>query len=253
MCCRACLTSPTSHDAPGECPLAFPSWNITADGCSQGLWRRYSQRFPYLDFKEPRPGYSGAVKANELATSVLMAPFAKFVRYFGDERYHADEESSDEESFCPARKAIFSKKQSTIPSTVNRYIWDDVHDDTTHAHFDEVFTQLLPGNKIVFGAPDVKTNAWRRLHNGRLQFPRFLQYDLSLKETPFHVSNRTMHFQMRLFCSLPWLHLPVPASWRCTTLVSPLPLPSLLDVCYIEGSALCGESARTPDYCGVPP
>ena len=127
------------------------------------------------------------MKAPELVASVLMAPFARFVRYFGDERYQADEEPSDEESLNPASNAKPSKKQETIPSTVNRYVWDDVHDDTTHANFDDVFTQLLPGNKIVFGAPGVKTNAWRRLRNFRLQFPRFLQYDLSLKETPFHV------------------------------------------------------------------
>jgi hypothetical protein len=216
------LDDPLTSCTRSECPLVFPSWTITSDAHSQGLWRRYAERFPYLEHERERAGYDGTVQASELKLSVFMATLTRFVRYFGDERYAAEEQESDAEAPPAESNAKKSKRTDTLPSTLTRHVWDDVHDDATHTDFDHIFTRLLPGHKIVFGASGVKTNAWRRLRNGRLQFARYLPYDLSLRKTAFEVTNRSMHFQTRLFERLPWLQLPVPASWRCATLVSPL-------------------------------
>jgi hypothetical protein len=115
---------------------------------------------------------------------------------------------------------------------MNRYAWDDALGDQTHSHFDFAFSELLPGEKIQFGQQ--KTDAWRRVRNGRLRFPRFFDYDLSLSPTVSGPTNRTLHFETRLFQHLPWFHLPEAATWACSSVVCPLPVPNLLQPAALE-------------------
>ena len=224
------LEDPITDSTHGASPLAFPCWTVQSNTSCQGLWRRYTTRLPYQGLNAVRKGYTHDVQPEAMRISIVFATFTRLMRYFGEER-QAQEHSATAEGEAPKNQEAKdeSKKSKLHPEKLTRYIWDGVLDDPKHPDFDPVLTELLPGEKLLLQRQALKTDAFRRLRNGRLHFARFIEYDLSLQKDAHGVSMRTQHFQVRLFKLLPWMSLETPDNWNCQAILSPLPPGVTLD------------------------
>ena len=106
------------------------------------------------------------------------------MRYFGEERQAQEHSATAEGEASKNQEAKDESKKSKLhPEKLTRYIWDGVLDDPKHPDFDPVLTELLPGEKLLLQRQALKTDAFRRLRNGRLHFARFIEYDLSCRRT----------------------------------------------------------------------
>ena len=75
-----------------------------------------------------------------------------------------------------------------------------LYDDPTHPSYDPVISELLPIEYIVLSPKQDNRDVWKRTANSNLKFPRFAStYDLSLTSTDKGRSQRSLHFEQRLF------------------------------------------------------
>ena len=118
-----------------------------------------------------------------------------------------------------------------FPQQLSRHTWDGRPDDPSHPHYNRILSELLPGNRLVCIRGSYKTDVARKLRNGRLQFPRFWEYDLSTKVDANNIPVRSRHFQQRLFRVLPW--------WGpdAATVVAMIPIQDLKLPAAFEGLA----------------
>ena len=218
-------------------PLLFPSWSVAPKAKCQGLWKRYVTRIPYHFEEEPRYGVSRTVGANVLQVSVIFATPLRLLRYFGDgicranksnnaeengESSGAEDDTEDDADGGAAAAAARLPVPDSLtaaavhPPRLSRHVFDAVSDDPSHPSYDVVFSELLPGEKLLFGSQ--VTDVFQRVRNGRVRFARFMEYDLSLRKDIDGMSSRSHYFRIRLFRHLPWFW--DPASCR---LLSPAP------------------------------
>ena len=215
------LEDPVTESTQGVTPLALPSWEVSATRSCQGLWRRYVQRLPYREMDVSRSGYSRDVSGAEMQLSVIFASFLRLNRYFGDAR-DLGAECGDGLQANPSRAAEAAGPQ-LHPTKLSRHTWDGVLDDMRHPDFDPVLTELLPGEALISSVGARESHVFRKFRNGRLQFPRFIEYDLSFKLDNEGVQQRVRHFQARLFKYLPWLTRGGKDTTVIATIMSPLP------------------------------
>ena len=119
------------------CPLALPSWIPLAPRQTQGLWARYTLRFPFKGMLEARDGYENVLPGEAVALSILLATFQRFVRYLNKDRRDDTKNGAAEQPTAPRR-----------PQRLTRHFWDDVPDDPTHPCFDAALSQMLPGENL---------------------------------------------------------------------------------------------------------
>ena len=138
-----------------------------------------------------------------LYLSILLATFLTFCRYFGDARAEA---VGTIDNAAPSEMDSVTNKRpkTTIPQQLSRHTWDGRPDDPSHPHYNRILSELLPGNRLVCIRGSYKTDVARKLRNGRLQFPRFWEYDLSTKVDANNIPVRSRHFQQRLLRVLSW-------------------------------------------------
>ena len=79
---KVILGDPVTESTREDCPLAYPSWTPVSSPRTQGLWARYTLRFPLDGVLNARDGYNYRVDGMYVALSVLFALFQRFVRYF---------------------------------------------------------------------------------------------------------------------------------------------------------------------------
>ena len=150
-----------------------------------------------------REGAERPIPPAALLISVLFAPVFRFVRYFGDDRQDEMPETGDPAHAASDSSAV-QPPQSVHPLRITRKNWGSGVDGETHPWFDPVFTELLPGERLVARVMS-KTGAWRRQTNGSLRFPHFISYDLSTKKVRDDRTSSSLRFQNRLFETLPWI------------------------------------------------
>ena len=204
------LEDPITECTRNNSPLALPSWKVGHSDDVQGRWRRYCCRLPYREEEtslgRARFGYHLQLSDAEVFLAILFAPFLSFARYFGDardEKLAAGAAVSAGEKTKDSEKGIHPTRLFRAP-TGN---WDHVADDYRHPQFNIVISNLLPGEKFIPLQGSLTTDAYRKLRNGKLQFPRFWEYDLSTKKDIDGTPSRTHHFRIRLFKVLPAVSL----------------------------------------------
>ena len=247
--CAFVLDDPITECSRNETPLAIPSWRIDRDSECQGRWRRYTLRTPYLEDDIARPGYHGDVDHKMLHLSILLATFSTFCRYFGDAR--AEAVGTIDNAAPSEMDSVTNKKpETTIPQQLNRYTWDGRPDDPSHPHYNRILSELLPGNRLVCIRGSYKTDVARKLRNGRLQFPRFWEYDLSTKVDANNIPVRSRHFQQRLLRVLSWW------SPDASTIAAMIPIQDLKLPAALEGlaeilpkQAIANYETWFPDNC----
>jgi hypothetical protein len=75
--------------------------------------------------------------------------------------------------------------------------WDDADDDPRNVWYDPVFTEVLPGERLIHSTSG-KMGCWRRQKNGSLRFPRLMQHGLSAQVRHKGRSETYLHFENRL-------------------------------------------------------
>ncbi len=201
-----CLGDPITECSLGEMPFVIPAWRITNDDKTQGLWRKYVQRLPCLAMEVCRDGYTGPVQTEEFLMSFLFSPILRVVRYFSkssDEAVLEDGEAEAEETAVPLKGKVLRVHAGQM----NRHVLDDFPDGPENRWYEPVLSQLLPGERLVLDARAQKTDIWQKLKNGSLKFGRFEDIDLSLHERQPGVTNRSCHFEQRVFKTLEWTEI----------------------------------------------
>lgn len=194
------LEDPITDCTRNVSPVAIPSWTIHKK--CQGVWRRYCIRLPYHEDGNCRYGYNRHLRSAEVHIAMLFARFQVIARYLGEERDEAPVEYGSTETGAVTETQTTQKQ--IHPQKLNRCFWDDRPDDPTHPCYNAVLSELLPGERFILTAGRLKTDAYRRLRNAKLQFARFWEYDLSTKKDVMGIPARTNHFKVRLFKVLPW-------------------------------------------------
>ena len=200
-----------------QCPLLFPSWTVTGELFQQGDWRRYVDRVVYRDVNVLRHGALRPIPGDALQLSVIFATALHLLRYFGDDR------------LIVSTAKTKNMENLLHPVKLTRKNWDDVEDDETHAHFDPVFSELLPGYRLARPNGAI-TDSWRRQRNNALRFPDFLTQKLGGSALPGQYTATCKYFQSRLFSTLPWMRCTNASSWvgeRADRVVSPIPVENL--------------------------
>ena len=152
-----------SRDA-GTC--LYPSWSLTKT--HQGSWRRYALRIPFAEGNSYWDGYDGKVSLQALKLSILFAPALRLIRYFKEDRLDSPDDGAHPAALpVSARKGNeqcgSSKSLGSIrihPARVERRFWDGSPDVPRHRWYDPVFTQLLPGQRLVFTGGHKATDVW---------------------------------------------------------------------------------------------
>ncbi len=207
------LGDPVTECSNGEMPLILPSWNpLDEDVPSQGLWRRFVQRVPFVNMEAVRDGYTRQVLPNELLASLLFCTASKMVRYFGKDSDETEAKGEEDEQEDDMKRSKLKAAPRVHAERLNRWVWDDVPDEPDHTLHDTVLTELLPGERLLIGDGSIANNIWRRLRNGSMKFGRYETFDLSLEPDRDGIPARSLHFEQRLFQHLAWTCVKKPRS-----------------------------------------
>ncbi len=195
-------------------PLAVPAWTAEAGNRE---WRVYTHRVDFAARPEDRDAWPLQIPAQALELSLLFAKFQTVARYFANiDVPHADAHASDDED---AQDNMLdtncgSHQDSAVPpisgggsraGSLSARTWDSVPDKPTHPFYDPVLSMLLPGDVLQLAQQRYKGDVLRRVRNHRFGFGRFVWKDMAFQKDALGRTNRSYHFQSRLYAYLPWI------------------------------------------------
>ena len=200
---------PPTHATFRTC-LALPSWDATSGNRE---WKNYTHRLYIGEPLQPRLGWPLTVSAAALEVSLLFAKFQTLARYFTHQETTrvAALESADVAQGATSPEASTAQEPPVAESSIARAqglsfkTWDSIPDQVTHPFYDLVLSMILPGDALQLVSERCrKRDVLRRVHNKQFCFGRFIWHDMSFLKDSSGRTNRSRHFETRLFAYLPW-------------------------------------------------
>ena len=221
--------------------LIIPSWN---SGAGNLEWRLYLHRMPStmllpLDAKRPLLGEDAVMN------TLRMLRMQQLGRYFP---LHASSSSCVNDAEVSGEET--ERQIRHTKATPDAFHHDKFLDKPSHPDFEPVLSSFHEGDKLTLSNTDRQVML-RRQSDDKLSICRFFNYGQTVKRDTEDRTERSKHFEIRLFRTLNWHPWPTGAVPHDTRVISylpqglslsPGPFANLLDV--IETAA--GQAFTLP-------
>ena len=170
-------------------------------------WKNYLQVAACRDNEGKLPVCRDAddrvILEEDLAEALCMARFEQVARYLTLYSATGDAEDDENDDVNGESQPPNAAQQKKAAPVISARTWDAGYDDHSHPAFDPVLSRLLPTTCFHIELQN-RVQLIRRRRNKDLAFARFIWPMPTMKPDAAGVTERSKHFQIRLFARLNW-------------------------------------------------